>query len=418
MRTELPAYEGGTDRGRLPDGAGLSDDLTHAAPADACFIRIVDETDPEAFEAYILKLEETGFICTWRRDEPSGLYRELSKDGALVYAYYIFAEKRARIIEDNAGMPLAAFASGCPEAPPGGEILTQYGLYYDEMRPGVTCDCGMFYAIRLANGEFIVVDGGEYEQATDAACADCMKTLRAQAGSDTVTVALWFCTHPHNDHMEFFLKMMRVYADTLRVERAAFNFPSPALLRMEPYISLMKRRLGEFAPEANYLKLHAGQRFTLCGVTFDVLLTHEDVLHPEGERRYSGVNETSAVVKLTAPDFSLTLLADIPEENGDVLLARYARGEADCTFLQAAHHCINRDEALYKNIRARYVLIPEKKEMIDKRMRDRYETILKYHPEEAVLPVNDTTLEVRFSQGEPLFTRLPAPRGPYDGSAI
>ena len=51
MRTELPAYEGGTDRGRLPDGAGLSDDLTHAAPADACFIRIVDETDPEAFEA-------------------------------------------------------------------------------------------------------------------------------------------------------------------------------------------------------------------------------------------------------------------------------------------------------------------------------------------------------------------------------
>ena len=418
MYTELPAYEGGICRDRLPDGAGLSDDLNDASPADACFIRIIDETTPDAFEAYIVKLEETGFTCTWRRNEPSGLYRELSKNGALVYAYYVFAEKRARIIEDNASLPLAEFAAGCPEAPPGGEILTQYGLYYDEMRPGVTCDCGMFYAIRLANGEFIVVDGGEYEQSTNEACADCMRILRAQAGSDTVTVALWFCTHPHNDHMEFFLKLMRVYADTLRVKRVAFNFPSPALLRTEPYISAMKRRLQEYAPGAKYLKLHAGQRFTLCGVAFDVLLTHEDVLHTDGDRRYRGVNETSAVVKLTAPDFSLTLLADIPEENGDVLLTRFTQGEADCTFLQAAHHCINRDEELYKNIKAQYVLIPEKKEMIDKHMRDRYETILKYHPENAVLPVDDSTIEVRFEQGEPRFTRIPAPRGPCDGSEI
>ena len=418
--SDLPVYGGGRAYPWRNDGTGLSDDITSAAREDTCFIQVIDETNETEFRAYLSALEAAGFVCVWQRDEPHGVYRELQKDGGLLYAYYVHAEGRARLICDNAGLPLADFTADDPAAEEGANtLLMQYGLYYNRMVSGVTCDCGMLYTLRLQNGEFIVIDGGEFEQATDAACADVMARLREQAGKTEITVALWLCTHPHNDHMELFLKLMRVYGGSLRVKRAAFNFPSHTLITMQPYISAMKRRLAEYAPGIKYLKLHTGQRFTLGGVTAEVLLTQEDDLHPTGEPYYyRGINETSAVVKFTAPDFSFTVLADIPEENGNMLVARYRRGEADCTFLQAAHHCINRIEEVYRHVKAHYVLIPEETEMIRSHMRENYETILKYHPQNRVLPAGDATAVFSFDRGVLRIRRIPAPQGPYDGSEI
>ena len=114
----------------------------------------------------------------------------------------------------------------------------------------------------------------------------------------------------------------------------------------------------------------------------------------------------------------MTLLADIPEENGDLLLARYREKELDCTFLQAAHHCINRIEEVYRHINARYVLIPEKTEMLKKHMAENYATICKYHPADAVLPAGDATSLFRCENGDLQIQRFPAPTGPYDGSEI
>ena len=411
----LPAYP---DRpvAWFLDGAGLEDDITAAQTADMSYIGIADGTDETGFLSYVCALEAAGFACGWRRDASAGLYRELTKDGTVVYLYYVPAERRTRIIVDNASHPLADFAAGCPAAAPGGELLMQYGLYYDEMIRGYTCDCGMLYTVKLANGEFIVIDGGEKEQATDAACRDVMARLREQAGRKDVTVALWLCTHPHNDHMDLFMKLMRVFKGTLRVDRVAFNFPAHACLPLAPYISWMKERLRRYAPQAKYLKLHTGQRFSLCGTVLDVLLTQEDALHA-ADGRYSGTNETSAVVKIGAPGFSLTVLADIPEENGELLLARYREGELDGTFLQAAHHGINRIEEVYRHIKAEYVLIPEKTEMLKKHMAENYAVICRYHPQNAVVPA-DATCVFRREGGALRTQRFPAPTGPYDGSEI
>ena len=414
----LPAYPGSAPLVWFPDGAGLEDDITAAETADMSYIGIADDTDEACFLSYVSMLEDAGFDCSFQRDESAGLYRELTKDGAVVYLYYVPTESRARIIVDNAGCPLEGFASDCPKAPPGGEILMQYGLYYDEMIKGYTCDCGMLYTLKLSNNEFIVIDGGEKEQATDEACRDVMARLRFQAGSEDITVALWLCTHPHDDHMDLFLKLMRVYRDTLHVERIAFNFPAHSCLLLAPYISRMKERLKTCAPEAKFLKLHTGQRFSLSGTVVDVMLTQEDVLHVTGEKRYSGTNETSAVLKIVTPGFSFTVLADIPEENGDLLLARYRENELDCTFLQAAHHCINGIDEVYRHINAQYVLIPEKTEMLKKHMAENYAMICKYHPENTVFPAGDATCLFLVEGGKLKTESFPAPSGPYDGSEI
>lgn len=417
QKPTLPAYPGGRQF-LFPDGCGLTDDLKTESPPELCEIRIVEKTDESAFLTYCEALAAAGFRRTWERTEPAGIYREMRKEGALLYLYYVPAEHTARIIFDQVSAPLAEFAAEAQDAGRGDVTLMQFGLYYDRMIKGTTCDCGMNYALKLTNGEFIIIDGGEAEQATDAACAEFLRRLRAQTGEKTVTVALWICTHPHDDHMDFFLKLLRVCDDGLRLKRVMFNFPSHSLLPMAPYISRMKERLSARKGEFRLLKAHTGQRFSLGGVTADVLLTQEDALHTEGERRYSGTNQTSLVLKLTAADFSFTVLADIPEENGDKLVSRYRNGEADCTFLQAAHHCINRIEDVYRHIRAQYVLIPEKTEMILQHMRENYETIRQYHPAETVFPAGDATTVFSFPDGRLRIEQWPIVGGAYDGSEI
>lgn len=414
----LPEYKGGKASGFFPDGCGLSDDIKCADNPDNCYINIIKHTKKDEFLSYLKALADAGFAAGFSRDEKNGIYREMRRGRELIYLYYIPSEKTVRIIIDNASVSLADFSSD--NAPSGEkESLMQFGLYYSEMIKGTTCDCGMLYAVKLSNGEFIIVDGGEREQATEEACAEFIKRIRAQTGKEEISVALWFCTHPHDDHMDFFSKLLRAYGDKITLKRVAFNFPAHSVNKMESCVSLMKERIKTHAPDVKFLKLHAGQKFTLSGTDIEVLITHEDILNPKKAEKYPGTNGTCAVIKISAPEFSFVLLADIPEENGNILIKRFTPGQLSCTFLQAAHHCINRIKSVYKTVPAEYVLIPEKTEMIfTHNMLKNYKTIKKYHPENTIFCAGDNTMLFSMKNGKLSAESYPVVGGPYDGSMI
>ena len=66
-------------------------------------------------------------------------------------------------------------------------------------------DCGMSYVIRTSDGKFIIIDAsfGEYDEPQKL-----IELLRAQSPEgETPTVAAWFFTHPHNDHIGTFTKL-------------------------------------------------------------------------------------------------------------------------------------------------------------------------------------------------------------------
>lgn len=413
----LPKYKGGKASGFIPDGCGLSDDIKSAENPDNCYINIIRKTKKDEFLNYLKALTDAGFTATFSRDENAGMYREMTRENELIYLYYIPSEKTTRIIIDNASVTLGDFASDSAPASEK-ENLMQFGLYYSEMIKGTTCDCGMNYAVKLSNGEFIIVDGGESEQATEEACAEFIKRLQSQTGKKEITVAMWFCTHPHDDHMDFFSKLLRAYGDIITLKRVAFNFPAHSVNKMEACVSLMKERIKAHTPDVKFLKLHAGQRFTLSGTEIEVLITHEDILNPRKAEKYPGTNGTCTVLKITAAEFSFVLLADIPEENGDILIKRFSAEELSCTFLQAAHHCINRIKAVYKTVPAEYVLIPEKTEIILSRMLKNYKTIKKYHPEKNIFCAGDKTMLFERKNGKLGTESYPIVGGPYDGSMI
>ena len=395
LKSLIPAFPGGKPTGRLyPAGAGLMDDR-EGETEDTAYLQIIRDAEETDFLLFCDTLDAEGFVCLFSRDAAEGLYREYEKDGVLLYTYYIFAERTARVILDNGSTPLPAFEEA-PHAvtPFGNTALMQYALHYDKMIPGYSCDCGMLYAVRLRSGHLILVDGGEKEQATDAAVADCVKKLRLLTGSKKLTVSLWYCTHPHDDHMDFFMKLLRVLGDDMEVRRVAFNFPSNRLLKLPSYIPKLKERLKTYAPGAKFLRLHAGMRFMLENAEVEVLHAHDDALNPDGWDTpfdlYDGINETCAVVRLTFEDKSLILLGDVGHVNAKIMMRRYKT--LSCDYLQASHHCINRILQVYRNTKAETVLIPQGTYNLERGCRRNFQTLCRIYGKKNILNGDETRL--------------------------
>ena len=378
----IPVYTGGTLLQTLYTcGSGLTPDENGMTGTDTQ-MHIIQGTDETAFRAYCGKLESDGFSRTFTRDEPHGLYRQYRKSGLLVYAYYIPGTRTARVLLDRDSCALPDFACGTEKEKHMDTQLMQFGLLYDDMIRWTSCDCGMNYVLRLRDGRLIVIDGGEREQATQTAIGEFMKRIRAMTGTnegDPVRVALWYCSHPHDDHMDFFVKLLQKFGDTIRLERVMFNFASDSVLGLESYVQDMRRTVLRHNPDVLFLKPHTGQRFSIGNARFDVLFTHEDLLALESETpEYDGTNTTSTILKISFEDVSFLLLADADDTVGNVLCARYPNG-LDCTFLQTAHHLINRVERTYQHVRAEYILIPEGRYLIHKNMRRNYKMLCRYY---------------------------------------
>ena len=222
----IPAYSGGELFPTLYNcGSGLKEDFSGPTDEDS-FMHIVNGTTRQEFEAYCGLLKDSGFEAVFENENEAGLFRQFS--GCVkVYAYYIFNENTARIILDRSGVSVREFSQPAGPSLHDHTSMVQFGLFYSDMIKGTTCDCGMLYAIRLRDNRVIVVDGGEREQATEPATDEFMALLSDLTGnSEKIVVAAWFCTHPHDDHMDFFCRMLRKFGDRIHVERAMFNFAS------------------------------------------------------------------------------------------------------------------------------------------------------------------------------------------------
>ena len=415
----IPAY---TDGELLPTlynlGSGLADDSAGASDEDS-YMHIVRSTSEDAFLRWCSEVETGGFAQLFCRKTDSGLYVEYSKQDILLYAYYTPCDNSARILRDGASVSVPAFNSPCGCEKHADTQLMQFGLLYDNMIRWTSCDCGMNYVLRLRDGRLIVIDGGEMEQATETAVGEFMKRVRGLTGTnegDPLTIAMWFCTHPHDDHMDFFLKLLRKFGDLLHVERLFFNFAAHSVLDLPDYIAPMRALLREKCPDALFLKPHTGQQFHIGNVCVDVLFTHEDLLAWEEETPdYYGINSTSTIVKFSFEDHSFLVLADANDEAGDVLCQRYPDG-ISCTFVQAAHHLINRVEHIYKLVRSEYVLIPEGRYLVHKNLRRNWAVICKYNDPDKIFLAGDYSAVFRVGGSDIEIDYYPLRGCLYDGT--
>lgn len=425
---DIPAYSGGELNPTLFNcGSGMKDDFCGPTDEDS-FMHIVTKTTEEEFADYCAVLEQNGYTTVFENRNDAGVFRQL-KGEKLLYVYYIFNEHTARIICDNSGVSVPEFAGESGNTVHGDTALMQFGLYYGDNISGYTSDCGMLYAIRLRDNKVIVIDGGSREQSTEPATDEFMARLSALTDHpDTIHIAAWFCTHPHDDHLDFFSRMLRKFGTRLKVERVMFNFASTELLMNGANLQLPPERIPPFRPRAmerilsnnpdvSYLKLHTGQKFMISGAEVEVLLTHEDMLTRCRDKVYFGMNDTCPILKFSFDGKSMIFLADISTPTGNVLIGRYPWGSLSCDFMQVAHHCINDVANIYEFIPTEYMLVPQGRYLLLKYLSENFHHLWHYCSEYDVYVAGDATMIFHITNGKVVFEEFfPVCGCPYDGS--
>lgn len=332
-----------------------------AVTDEPVLVRTVQETTAAEFISYREELRQQGFDCSWANQLEDNLFFEAVKDGRTIHGAYYAATATARFADDRLSATLSSFSGGV--ALPGVETrLCQFGLKYEYMRPGKSANCGMMYFLRLPDNSIFMVDGGEMEQATDDACGEIMRLMReltAAPEGEKIRIAAWFCTHAHDDHMDFFAKLLRFYSDQLTVERVIFNFPANEHYVLMPQTHILLERLHAFCPDVKYLKAHTGQRFTLAGVTCEVLLTHEDASGMTGRETIGRFNDTSTVLKVSFDGTSFIFLGDMDDGAERVILSHFTERTLRCSGVQVAHHMINSLQKIYFVIQPDVMLVPQ-----------------------------------------------------------
>ena len=322
--------------------------------------RLVRGLSREAFDRYIRTLEEQGCRAHWTNDIGTERYAELRVKNGLLCCSHSAGLDEARFILDPLSCPLDRFGSAQPENPEPA-ALCQFALHYDAPVSGVAMNCGMLYILKLPDRSFVLIDGGEYEQATDATLCEIFRVMRRMAGAgeeEKMRVSAWLCTHAHDDHMDVFSKFLRLYHDRISLERVIFNFPAFGDLELMPETFILLARLNEYFPDALYLKPHSGQRFSLAGVDFEILQTHEDGPHTDGDEPIGGMNDASTVVRIAFGGASVLITGDIGPSAEARLIRRYSENELHANAVQAAHHLVNRLEKLYQIVRPDFALVP------------------------------------------------------------
>ena len=364
----LPSYEGGTLSKRVYNaGPGLASDTTATTGEDS-YMQIIAKTTKEEFLAYLDKLESLGYKSTYRGSREENLYAEYEGGGRRLYAYYIESLKTARVIDEKSGVSLDSFSYSLPSGE--SAVLYQYGLY--QASPSLTTtNCGMLYVIKLADNSLFIVDGGHQYQSSDRAADGFMDFLHEITGTEKgerVTIAAWFITHAHADHLMLAAKVLHRYHDEIDLERVMFNFPSFQVVtsgyRAFP-TTWFKHIVTTYYSNAVFLKPHTGMRFDLGNINIEVLYTHEDGVRYASPSTcsISNFNSTSTVLKFTfGEDKTFLLLGDADTEAESLMLSMY---KEDATFksdvLQVAHHAFNYMRTLYPKIAPSLALVPNSK---------------------------------------------------------
>lgn len=371
---QLPEYPNGKVSAIYNAGPGLENDKLSTTATD-CREVVISGTDADAFAEYTATLEEGGFEKVFENAIENNQFRLYQKDGKTYYFGYFGNVKELRIVEDNA-------STGLVTEIPGGEAtvepkIWQYALDFTK-GTGQTSghdyyaiDCGMSYVIRLADNTLFMIDGGHQRQSSDAALEAENAFLHEITGTpanEKVTIAGWYFTHAHGDHVYFSHAFLEKYHDLYDVKALYCNFPSYQTMPSgyDGGTFKMKDTLNAYYPDCDCYKLHTGETFTLPGATFEVLYTHEDAVQKiTGVTNISDFNSSSTVIRLTIGGKTVLFLGDVSGTADAKIRESYTSATLHSDAVQLAHHCINNLPNLYSAIAAPLILCPNSKENVD-----------------------------------------------------
>jgi hypothetical protein len=342
-------------------GPGMAIDQNSATTEDSKMI-VISNTNLNTFTTYIQSLVNKGFTQVSTTSIDNNVYYTLKNEDQLYYLYYTASKKQVRIIQDNSNRATLTELDTLEQ----GTGETEFYLYsldytHGEGQTSKTdywkIDCGAMLIMKLKDNSLFIVDAGHERQSSNAALEGLLNFMYEITGQDTGTtlnIRAWFYSHAHGDHVYMTYPFLEKYHNVLNIESVLFNIPSFQIMSggYDAGTFLMKQAFNTYYPNCKYVKLHTGQKFSLQGVLFDVLFTHEDGVSAAGTNTIGNFNETTTVLAITMDGKKIMLLGDTDGIGQSQMISMYSGATLKSDCVQTTHHGYNNIPLLYKAIGA------------------------------------------------------------------
>lgn len=313
---------------------------------------LIYNADENGFRSYQSDLEAAGFTKYTENTIAQNQFVTYTKDNVMVHMMSLPALGNVRIVaQEDAILPDTAADSVAGTVQPS---VTQLGLEgYDTS--GSANQIGMSYLYQLSDGSFIIVDGGHNNEVAVGQLYNKMKELAPDPAN--ITVAAWFLTHAHWDHLSCLLKFSQDYAGQVKVEKFICNLPSDQEMNGGSESSSDYRtRVYDAATKlgAPIIKAYTGQVYYIRDAVIEILLSVE-VMAPQS---FEDFNNSSMIFSITLGGNKLMQLADCGPLQAPVLVDLYGN-TLKSDIVQNAHHGYRgATSELYRNIDPDYMFWP------------------------------------------------------------
>ena len=217
---------------------------------------------------------------------------------------------------------------------------------------------GMCYFIKLADGSFIVVDGG-YSSDLDDAYDTLVKLHGSEYG---IHIRSWIITHSHADHYEMFDYFSRIYAKNVTLDTVMFSpLDTVDAYEQDKYFNTRVYTAAENFG-ADVCRVYTGMSFIYGDITLEFLATPEHIYKTSDPQDF---NETSIVFRIRNDEGSMIFLADCGKYVCDWIVDTYGTA-LKSDMVQTAHHgCETATVDVYKMIAAETLFIPSSEPLLN-----------------------------------------------------
>ncbi len=335
---ELPIYAGGT-LSKIYDAGDKSQVLVFA------------DTDPEEYAAYRKALEAAGYTLYTENDITDNKFATYINDKYTVnVGYYAYETACRAVIEPRTTLQPLESDNGKYEklVQPSVAMLGQEIPGND----GEDLQSGLCLIFQLADGSYIIVDGG-YKK--DVIAKDIYDYLYEHApDKNNITIAAWLMTHGHTDHQGVLAQFSSTYASKVKLEMMIANYPSKEFLTAsDPEYPAgegdkLKTQTEKFK-DAKFIRAHVGQEFYLRDARIEILFTL-DSLTPDVLDNY---NTISLIFTVELGGQKINVLGDADEKSCQIALKMFG-DYLKADIVQMAHHGFGTGSSSYSGVTGVY----------------------------------------------------------------
>ena len=318
-----------------------------------CHQIILEDTTPESYKNYISRLESEGYKKYTDNNISGNLFTTLyNSDYTLNVGYYKPNDECRIVIEPFEEKTLIGLESDNKYTAVTTTQITMLGCEFKESS-GTYKGNGLSLLYRLADGSFVIVDGGHDTNSTwwrNNLMDAITEQAKEYASGKDIRIAAWFISHAHGDHMGMLKNEASNFAKKFTVERVIANLMSDKEIEKSLSSSYKENFGGGEAKVTNQVRTaasdlgaeliqcHTGQKFYFADTVFEILYTVETF----APATTNALNTSSILVRSTTTDAngkstSVMVMGDVTGPAMAICNKMYGN-DLRCEIVQVAHH--------------------------------------------------------------------------------